>query len=54
MAGGAVRVQWCLRVSNLNVISMFTVAERKSENSKLITWGGWLVGEPRGFLFHRH
>ena len=54
MAGGAVRVQWCLRVSNLNVISMFTVAERKSQNSKLITWGGWLVGEPRGFLFHRH
>ena len=27
-------------VTNLNVISMFTVAERKSENSKLITWGG--------------
>ena len=31
-------------VTNLNVISMFTVAERKSENSKLITWGGWLAG----------
>ena len=30
--------------TNLNVISMFTVAERKSENSKLITWGGWLAG----------
>ena len=31
-------------VTNLNVISMFTVAERKSQNSKLITWGGWLAG----------
>ena len=31
-------------VTNLNVISMFTVAERKSENSKLITWGGWRAG----------
>ena len=30
--------------TNLNVISMFTVAERKSENSKLITWGGWRAG----------
>ena len=42
-------------VTNLNVISMFTVAERKSQNSKLITWGGglagWLAGNEEDFYF---